>query len=381
MLAGAAYVFEWNGSIWVERQRLAAGAPAAFDFLGSSVDISGATIVVGATGGGATGEAHVFVRSAGAWIEQQTLSSGGGPTYAFGSATSVSGNTIAVSATGGNAPYGAVFVFERAGSTWSPLRTFTGTPHSVDIFAYYGLDIDLDGDTLVVGDFGADDALPADPNCLSGAVHLYTRTGPGTMDWSSTRLQAGVPVCGENLARGVAVDGDTIVAGAPEATGAALQSGACYVFARRAPGTTFCAGVGCPCGNDDAGAGCTHSGGSGASLAAQGSTSVGADDLRVRASALPPNRLAFFIAGAGQAGDRFGDGLRCVAMPLTRYVAQSQNSGAGATVVLDRPVAGAAGAVTVGVSLAFQCVFRDGPGSPCGTRLNATNAILVTFTP
>ena len=45
------------------------------------------------------------------------------------------------------------------------------------------------------------------------------------------------------------------------------------------PGTPFCFGVGCPCGNDDPNAGCMNGTGQGALLTGSGSASISSDDL------------------------------------------------------------------------------------------------------
>jgi hypothetical protein len=59
---GSAYIFHWNGSNWIEEQKLQASDGAAYDELGCSVSVSGDAAIVGATSGsqGAYGAAYIF---------------------------------------------------------------------------------------------------------------------------------------------------------------------------------------------------------------------------------------------------------------------------------------------------------------------------------
>ncbi|MCB9913911.1 MAG: hypothetical protein H6828_02035 [Planctomycetes bacterium] len=56
--------------------------------------------------------------------------------------------------------------------------------------------------------------------------------------------------------------------------------------------TAYCFGVGCPCGNDDAGAGCRNGTGAGALLTSTGSSSISAGNLVLSGSGLPSTSRA-----------------------------------------------------------------------------------------
>src|SRR5207247_2582238 len=111
---------------------------AANDVFGSSVSISGDTVVVGApwahTAAGAyAGAAYVFLRSGITWTEQQKLTpSDAAAGDFFGSALSVSGDTALVGAyrSGLVTDVGSAYVFARSGTSWTEqqkLRTWQGT--------------------------------------------------------------------------------------------------------------------------------------------------------------------------------------------------------------------------------------------------------------
>jgi len=148
----------------------------------------------------------------------------------------------------------------------------------------------------------------------------------------------------------------------------------------------FCMGDGsglaCPCSNMGVlGEGCSNSTGSGATLAAAGTTSVGADDLTLAAAGLPPLAPCLLFSGTtqenGGLGVLFGDGLRCAG---------------GSTQRLGMAFAGPAGHASWGPGLAspgawsagekryLQVWYRD-PGGSCGSGFNASQALEATFAP
>ena len=77
--AGAAYVFQFDGSNWVQQQKLLAADGAASDIFGGTVAISGDIIVIGARGdddnGNYSGSAYVFRfdPDTSNWIQEQKL--------------------------------------------------------------------------------------------------------------------------------------------------------------------------------------------------------------------------------------------------------------------------------------------------------------------
>jgi hypothetical protein len=149
--SGAAYVFVRNGTTWSPQAYLKASNTEANDLFGSSVAISGETVVVGANGeasngtgvngtqtdnsAGNSGAAYVFVRNGTTWSQQAYLkaSNTGAGDY-FGISVSISSETVVVGAWGeasnatgvgggqasnseGNS--GAAYVFVRNGTIWS----------------------------------------------------------------------------------------------------------------------------------------------------------------------------------------------------------------------------------------------------------------------
>jgi hypothetical protein len=149
--------------------------------------------------------------------------------------------------------------------------------------------------------------------------------------------------------------------------------------------TSFCFGLGCPCGNDDDSAGCANSTQSGAGLLAAGSTSVLADDLVLSAAGAPTNAIGIFFMGTATTPVTLGDGLRCVGAPIFRYLpprtAQAGVLTLGPGIVQHSRGFGSSGEILAGSTWSFQAWYRDGFGSPCGARFNLSSAVQVDFVP
>jgi hypothetical protein len=140
---GSVYVFVkapggWSGRL-TETAKLTASDAAAGDHFGHSVAINGGTIVVGAFqddvgGNNAQGSAYVFVEPGGGWGGSLTetaklTSSDGGAVDLFGSSVAISGDTVVVGAqlhhVGGNTAQGAAYVFVEPAGGWGGSLTET----------------------------------------------------------------------------------------------------------------------------------------------------------------------------------------------------------------------------------------------------------------
>jgi len=100
--------------------------------------------------------------------------------------------------------------------------------------------------------------------------------------------------------------------------------------------TPYCFGVGCPCGNDDAAAGCANSTGAGALLAhTGGGPSVIADNLSMSVTAMPLNVAGLLFAGNARVNVPFHDGRRCAQGVIKRF--GLQNAGGAGSISLSHP--------------------------------------------
>ncbi len=125
--------------------------------------------------------------------------------------------------TGPFLPPGRAFVFERADAAWTTVAALAAPNPS----EAYGDAVAVSGDVAVVGDAGAPADTPEAATAV-GAAHVFTFDG---IQWSLAQsLQSGI--AGDGFGRSVAVDGETIVVGAPDLPPGALAPSSARVYRR-----------------------------------------------------------------------------------------------------------------------------------------------------
>jgi len=218
---------------WIQQAELTAADGATPDYFGSSIAVSGNTIVVGApqhaVGSNSTqGAAYVFVQSGGTWSEQAELTASDGAAFdEFGSSVAVNGTTVVVGAgwrtLGSNNSQGAVYVFVEGGGTWSQQAELTASDGGA--YNYFGRTVALSGSTIVVGAPGHGTGS----NTSQGAVYLFTQSGT---NWSQqAELIASDGEGYDAFGSSVAVSGSTALVGAPcHPAAAGCGPGAAYIF-------------------------------------------------------------------------------------------------------------------------------------------------------
>ncbi len=125
---GSAYVFVHGESGWSQQQKLMAGDAAAGDLFGASVALDGDTTIIGAhhqdAAGSNSGAAYVFVRAEGVWTQQQKLLAGDSAKGdRFGYRVTVLADAALVTAyehdAGGAKDSGAAYLFVRSDGAWT----------------------------------------------------------------------------------------------------------------------------------------------------------------------------------------------------------------------------------------------------------------------
>jgi len=205
-------------------------------YFGYEVDISGDAIVVGAVGdswGGAlihAGAGYVFRRDGTGWTEEAKLTADdAAEDDGFGYSVAISGDTVVVGVPYDNdAGYasGSAYVFRRTGSNWTQEAKLTaGDAVRAD---YFGIQVAISDDKIVVGAKGRDEACPGDEYCDSGSAYVFRRSGGS---WTEEQeLTASDAARGNYFGGSVAISGDTIVIGSPRWFGTASSHQSAYVF-------------------------------------------------------------------------------------------------------------------------------------------------------
>ncbi|MBX3287389.1 MAG: FG-GAP repeat protein, partial [Actinobacteria bacterium] len=226
--AGAAFVYRWDGSTWSLQQELVPSVRTVGSQFGRSVDIEGTSVIVGQLGGTIAG--RVFTRSGGTWTQQQVLSpAGASPTWQMGTSAAISGTTLVLggpnATVDGITAAGRLAVFTRSGGTWTEQQALTATAPTTS--ANLGVDVAIDGDTVVAG--------AHEPGVGPGSATVFTRSGT---TW--TQQQVLTPPGGQPLdffGFAVGVEGDLAVIGAYGDDESALAAGSAYTYSRT--GTTW----------------------------------------------------------------------------------------------------------------------------------------------
>jgi hypothetical protein len=201
---GAAYVFHRSGETWTEQAKLIASDAAADDGFGNVVAVNEDqdTIVVG--GGRDSDAVYVFQHDGTAWIEQARLTGGDW----FGGSMAISGDTLVVGAgldSGADAGWG-LYVFHREGNTWTEQARLTPGDTTAD--NRFGISVAFRGNTLVVGAPGDRDA-----GLAAGAVYVFHHDGA---EWTEqAKLTASDATAMNAFGLSVAIEGNTIVVGTP----------------------------------------------------------------------------------------------------------------------------------------------------------------------
>jgi len=174
---GSAYVFQKAETSWSQVVRLKAGDGATDDFFGTSVAISGDTVVVGACYDDIDtntnqGSAYVFEKVPIGYKVVRLTASDGEADDSFGYSVAISGDTVVVGARyddiGTNNNQGSAYVFEKPGSGWATTSNYTArlTANDGATGDRFGGSVAISGDTVVVGAYGDE-----------GSAYVFKLTG------------------------------------------------------------------------------------------------------------------------------------------------------------------------------------------------------------
>jgi hypothetical protein len=227
---GAAYVFRFDGTAWVEEQELIPSDVAFADHFGAAVDMQGDLAVVSATNGDDpwtdSGALYVFHFDGSEWVERQKLMAAGTSSYRnFGCSVAMDGDVIVTGAShddplGLNS--GAAFVFRFDGIEWVEEAMLVPTDGQMN--DYFGTHVTVSDDVILVGAWGDDDS-----GTSAGSAYVFRYDGA-----SWVQEQKLLPVLPPRAYFGVvALDAGTALIGAP----GPASTGAVYVF--RYDGSTW----------------------------------------------------------------------------------------------------------------------------------------------
>jgi len=224
------YVFERSGEIWTQQDRLDLGALPLGEYV-NSIALSGSTAIIAtsATSFPAPfqGDVRIFARSQDAWTEQAVEN--GGAVMPYSVSVAIDGDRALVGSPGdtvfGEPAAGTAYVFARSGDTWTReahIYDAAGDGNSTQ----FGTSVALSGASALVGSPGA-----YAEGGLTGKASAFALDG-GT--WNLTQsIDDGSARANEIMGQAVALSGDTLLAGAPNARSQIPYAfGAAYIYER-----------------------------------------------------------------------------------------------------------------------------------------------------
>ena len=227
--AGAAYIYHFDGTNWIQQKKLTASDASAEDYFGASVSLDGNNVVVGAYGDAAlgwyTGSAYVFNFDGTTWTEQTKLIASDSATgdY-FGGSVSIDGNNVVV-----GAPWdddhgytsGSAYIYGYDGNVWTQKSKITAEDGSES--SQFGYSVAIVGENLVIGS-RFDDLTVAN----SGAAYVYHFDGNSWIQ--KFKLAANDGSSYDEFGSSVSLDSNRAIVGAYNSDQNGESSGSVYVF-------------------------------------------------------------------------------------------------------------------------------------------------------
>ena len=228
---------------WSQVSTLVASNAGSEDWFGFNVALDGDTLAIAALhsdqNGPDSGSVYIFTRDtpgdgSSSWTQRhQLVSDDIKSSVRFGTTVALSGDTLVVGCINYHLNWGgAAFVFTRAGpdlnSAWTQrARLLPSDGGSYDLF---GMSVAVDGDTIVVGrPSGMGDSISAH----GGSAYVFTRESAGDLEsgWTlSQMLESPEKSSGDRFGVSVGVEGELIAVGAQREDIFGDDAGAVYLF-------------------------------------------------------------------------------------------------------------------------------------------------------
>ncbi len=245
---GAVYIFQRNNGTWQQNAYIKSMDNRRCASFGYELDLDLGILVVSQyhqCGGipensppEVKGKVFMYEKVDGTWrFESELISSKSIAGDAFGSSVEISGSNIAVGAIGNDLingqenHSGSVFVFSFANNQWSETAYIKSSKASEDNFDFFGQSIALSGGTLIVG--APEDSYDKNGNTdssgnsyRSGAVFVFTRQNNQWIQSQYIKASNGEKYDGFGTT--VALSNQSLVIGAPEKSNS--DYGASYLY-------------------------------------------------------------------------------------------------------------------------------------------------------
>lgn len=237
---GAVWMFDAASGVQIGNKITSPGLNVGDDF-GTGVDIDGNTIIVGAPfgdlGAGNAGAAYIYQLVGSTWTLKLALQSPNAVANGyFGSSVAMEGATAAVGArqetVSSQTLAGVVYAYFTTNS-WTTAANARLTQPTAISQSFMGCAVDISGNYLLAGAYGAKATLAGASSTRYGEAYLFTRANSSTnfaqANYSS-KLVAPAPQFNDQFGRSVAIEGSEAMIGAPQYDGGVLNSGRAFYY-------------------------------------------------------------------------------------------------------------------------------------------------------
>ena len=221
---GQVYLFEFNDTYWIEQQKLTISEGVETDYFGTSVGLSGNRCIVGDFGdddyGTESGAAYIFEWNGAEWIQKAKLTASDGEEMdRFGNVVDIDGDRCIVGAWYDNGYHGSAYIFEWNGTSWTEQAKLVPSVST----NYFGYSVSISGDRCIIGSI-YDNVFGSH----SGSAFIFE--WDGTTWIQQNRLLPSDGAAEDCFGHSVSIDGDQCIVGATGDDDKGNSSGAAYVF-------------------------------------------------------------------------------------------------------------------------------------------------------
>jgi len=253
---GAVFVFVRSGGTWSPDAQIIAQDGLGSKSFGSSVALSGNTLLIQDPDSGTAGAVYVFVRNAGSWSQEARIAWDEAPVGAIALSNdtaliantshtriftrtgttwslqadldrdwltrsmALDGDTLAFAGVNG------VRIFSRSGTNWTKVNDIW--PAQQVAYGYFGASMAMKGQRIIVGT-----ALQYSGGSAIGNVHTFASSSG---EWvEEARIEGESSIWGTSFSATLALSGDTLLIGAPDEDAMVSSGGAAYIY-ELAPG-------------------------------------------------------------------------------------------------------------------------------------------------
>jgi hypothetical protein len=212
---GAVYVYKRSGEQWTLHQTLRPHDSTDPDGFGIRLAVSGNWLLVG----GGLSRPYMFEQVGEEWIERQSLEPLAGRPFSYGISIALEGDYAFVSASASEVSLNTIYVFKQVGGVWSEVAQVV--PEDGAVGNRFGIDVALDGETLVAAADKDDDA-----GTDAGAIYVFVREGETWTQQAKLYTGDSQPPGGSTWE--VGIRGDTLLLGVHRH----LDTGVVYRYTR-----------------------------------------------------------------------------------------------------------------------------------------------------